>query len=122
MESYLTNAKHNSSKLDLIRVLVLWGFKLDHLQSVKLILFINFSNFLPFILERPILITPERERLKMGKWNSPNLSETQVFLVHGVFKLDHLQPVEPMLFPKFSNFSNLILERPILITPEREKG
>ena len=31
------------------------------------------------LLWEPILITPERERLKMGKWNSPNLSEKQGF-------------------------------------------
>ena len=55
------------------------AFKLDHLQPVKPILFSKFSNFFTFILERPILITPERGRLKMGKWNSPNLSKTKVF-------------------------------------------
>ena len=35
-----------------------------------------FLNFPIFVLSywRPILITPESERLKTGKWNSPNLS------------------------------------------------
>ena len=28
----------------------------------------------------------------------------------GAFKLDHLQPVKPILFPKFSNFFTFILE------------
>ena len=27
----------------------------------------------------------------------------------GAFKLDHLQPVKPILFPKFSNFNIFIL-------------
>ena len=39
--------------------------------------------------------------------------------VHGAFKLDHLQPVMPILFPKFSNFYIFILGSPIIITPER---
>ena len=30
--------------------------------------------------------------------------------VPGAFKLDHLQPVKPILFPKFSNFFTFILE------------
>ena len=40
------------------------------------------------------------------------------------FKLDHLQPVEPILFGNFSNFLIFILGSPILITPEggRLKG
>ena len=39
------------------------------------------SNFQTFSLSYwgPILITPERGRLKMGKWKYPNLSETKVF-------------------------------------------
>ena len=36
----------------------------------------------------------------------------------GAFKLDHLQPVEPILSGKFSNFFIFILGSPILITPE----
>ena len=43
----------------------------------------------------------------------------------GVFKLGHLQQVEPLLFRNFSNFFTFILGRPILITPESqyaEKG
>ena len=59
------------------------AFKLDHLQSVKPILFPKFSNFYIFIVGSPILITPERGRLKMGNWNSPNLSESQGFQCPG---------------------------------------
>ena len=58
------------------------AFKLDHLQPVELLL----SFFVPNISQlfhshtgEPILITPRRERLKMGKWNSPNPSEKQGF-------------------------------------------
>ena len=49
------------------------AFKLDHLHPVKQILFSKFYNF-PVSYRRPILITPESGRLKMGKWNSHNLS------------------------------------------------
>ena len=35
----------------------------------------------------------------------------------GAFKLDYLQPVKPILFPKFYNFFTFILGMPILITP-----
>ena len=44
----------------------------------------------------------------MGKWNSPNMSVAQVgFSVPRAFKLDHLQQIKPILFPKFSNFLHL---------------
>ena len=42
------------------------------------------TNYISQILQlfhshagRPILITPERGRLKMGKWNNPNLSQAE---------------------------------------------
>ena len=64
---------------------VLGAFKLDHLQHVKLILFQNFSIFLPFILGGPIPYYP-RERKKgssrgrkWGKGNHPKVNETQGF-------------------------------------------
>ena len=41
-------------------------------------------------------------------------------LAPGAFKLNHLQPVKPIVFPKFCNFFILILGSPILITPERK--
>ena len=47
------------------------AFKLDHLLIFKPILFPKFSNFFTFILGRPILITPERGRLKMGVRDAP---------------------------------------------------
>ena len=56
----------------------------------------NFPTF-SLLYWGPILITPERGRLKMGKWVSPNLGGTG-FSVPGAFKLDHLQPLKPILF------------------------
>ena len=44
--------------------------------------------------------------------------------VPGAFKLDHMQPVKPILFLKFSNFFTFILEGHFLL-PQRannEKG
>ena len=49
------------------------ALKLDHLQPVEPILFGNFP-IISFSYLGPILITPESGGLKMGKWNSPNLS------------------------------------------------
>ena len=42
------------------------AFKLDHLQQIKPILFLKFSNFFHFHYGRLILITPEEKRLEMG--------------------------------------------------------
>ena len=70
-----------------------WAIKLDHLQPVKLILFINFRLF-HFHAGRPILITLERGRLKMGKWNCPNLNQAQDYECLGHLNLticSHLQ-------------------------------
>ena len=39
----------------------------------------------------------------------------------GAFKLDHLQPVKPILFPTFSNFYIFILGSQFLL-PQREEG
>ena len=69
------------------------AFKLDHLHPVNQFYFPNFTTF-SLSYWRPILITPESGRLKMGKWNSPILSGISVA---GAFKLEHLQPVEPIL-------------------------
>ena len=57
----------------------------------------------------------------MGKGNSSNFKTEcgRGFPVPGVFKLDHLQLIKPLLLPNFHNFSTLILGEPILITPER---
>ena len=84
------------------------AFKLDHLQPVEPILFLNFSNFCTFILEANSYYP---RRLIMRKGNSPNSKNGwyRGVSVPGAFKLDHLQPVKPILFSKFSNFFTFIL-------------
>ena len=79
------------------------AFKLDHLQPVEPIMFLKFSNFCTFILEANSYYP---RRLIMRKGNSPNSKNGwyRGVSVPGAFKLDHLQPVEPILYLKFSNF------------------
>ena len=43
---------------------VLWVFKVDHLQPVKLILSQQFSNFLTFILGTPIIYYPGERKIR----------------------------------------------------------
>ena len=62
----------------------------------------------------------------MRKGNSHNFQygSDRGVSVPGVFKLDHLQPLEPILFPKIFNFFTFILGSPFLL-PQRdnyEKG
>ena len=64
--------------------------------------------------------------LIMEKGNSPNSQYGWDWgvSVHGVFKLDHLQPFKPILFWDFPNFFTFILGSPFLL-PQRdnyEKG
>ena len=56
----------------------------------------------------------------MRKGNSPNsrYGWNSGVSVPGAFKLDHLQPVKPFLFPKFSNFCTFILGGQFLL-PQR---
>ena len=56
----------------------------------------------------------------MGKGNSPNPKNGwfRGVSVTGAFKLDHLQPVKPFLFPKFSNFCTFIVGGQFLL-PQR---
>ena len=84
------------------------SFKLDHLQPAKPILFPRFSNFFTFILGA---ISYYPRGLIMRKGNSPNSQYAWCRGVSapGAFKLDHLQPVKPILFPRFSNFFTFIL-------------
>ena len=85
------------------------AFKLDHLQPVKPILFYQFSKIFTFILERPILITPERGRLKMGKWNSHNLSVRVVFLCLGHSNWTICSLLSQFCFVNFTIFHSFIL-------------
>ena len=79
------------------------AFKLDHFQPVKLILFLNFSNFCTFILEANSYY-PREWRTENGKMEFSQPECESGISVPGAFKLDHLQPVEPNLFRNFSNF------------------
>ena len=76
------------------------AFKLDHLHPVKPILFSKFYNFFTFILEANSYYP---RGLIMRKGNSPNSRNglERGVLVPGAFKLDHLHPVQPILFSKF---------------------
>ena len=85
------------------------AFKLDHLQQFKPILFPKFSNFFIFILERPILITPERGWLKMRKKNSPKMDGTEGFLCLGHSNWTICSLLSQFCFCKFPIFRFFIL-------------
>ena len=57
----------------------------------------------------------------MGKWNSPNMSEAEVFQCMGHSNWTICSRLSQICSPIFPNFS-LSYWGPILITPEREKG
>ena len=96
------------------------AFKLDHLQPLKPILYFKFSNFLHF---HTGAISYYPSRLIMRKGNSPNSKNGwyRGIYVPGALKLDHLQPVKPILLFKFSNFSTFILGSPIPYYPRELK-
>ena len=56
---------------------------------------------------------------EMGKRESSKSEWDTGVSVPGALKLDHLQPVEQILFQNFSTFLIFILGLPFLITPER---
>ena len=91
-----------------------WAFKLGNLHPIKPLLFWNFSpsyweanSYYP---RGPI----------MGKGNSSNfkIGWDRGFSVPGAFKLDHLQPIKPLLFWYFCNFFTFILGGQFLL-PQR---
>ena len=93
------------------------AFKLDHLQPVEPIVFWNLSKFCTFLMERPILITPERGWLKTGNLKSHNQRVKVGFqcLGHSNWTIcGQLRQFCCFNFPIFS----LLYCRPILITPE----
>ena len=91
-------------------------FKLDHLQPAKPILFSKFYNFSTFILGANSYY-PREGKAENGKMDFSQPECERGIWVPGAFRLDHLQPVEPILFPKISNFYTFILG-PFLLTPE----
>ena len=78
-------------------VVVLGAFKLDHLQPIKPILFQKFYNFFTFILGANSYY-PREWNTENGKMKFSQPEYERGISVPGAFKLDHLQPVEPILF------------------------
>ena len=70
-----------------------------------------FPNFTTFSLSYWGAISYYPRRPIMRKGNSPNskIGWYRGVSVPGAFKLDHLQPVKPILFFNFSNFCTFIL-------------
>ena len=77
----------------------------------------EFSNFFTFILEANSYY-PIEWKTENGKMEFSQPEYESGISVPGAFKLDHLQPVEPILFCKFYNFCTPLYWGPILITPE----
>ena len=57
----------------------------------------------------------------MGKRESPKSERDTRVSDLGTFKLDNLQPVKLILFPKISTFLPRSHNKQFLITPERER-
>ena len=91
------------------------AFKLDHLQPIKSLLFPNVCTFFTFILGGQFLLP---QRANIGKRESPNFRRDldSGFPVPGALKLDHLQPIKPLLFPNFYNFFTFILGGQFLLS------
>ena len=53
------------------------AFKLEHLQSIEPIFFQEIFNFFPFILGRPIIITPEGQLSGKGVLPTSEMDETE---------------------------------------------
>ena len=64
---------------------------------------------------------PREGQAENGKMEISQPVWDTVFSVPGAFKLDHLQQIKPILFPKFSNFFTFILGGQLLL-PYREEG
>ena len=99
------------------------AFKLHNLQPIKPILFPTFFNFFTFILGSPFLY-PRRPIMRKGNSHNFQYGSDRGVSVPGAFKLDHLHPLEPILFPKIFTFFPFILGSPFLL-PQRanyEKG
>ena len=73
------------------------AFKLDHLHPVKPILFLQISNFSTFILGANSYY-PREGKAENGKMEFSHSEQDKGILVPGAFKLDHLQPLKPILF------------------------
>ena len=79
------------------------AFKLDHLQPFKLIFFTNLSTFSLPCWEANSYY-PREGKAENGKFEFSQPGCERGISVPGEFKLDHLQPVKQILFPKFYHF------------------
>ena len=95
---------------------------LNRLQMVLYVCSPDFSNFFTLSLERPILITPDRGRLKMGKWKSPNLSENQEIGCLGHSNWTICSLLSQFYFPNFTIFSLSCWEANSYYPRERRAG
>ena len=84
------------------------GNQSDYLHPLEPLLSWKLSNFSTCILGGQFFLP---KRATNGKGNSPNfkIEWDRVFSVPGPFNLDHLHPLEPLLFRKISNFFTFIL-------------
>ena len=96
------------------------AFKLDHLQPVKPMLFSKLYNFSTFILGANSYY-PIEGKTENGKMEFSQPECEIGISVPGAFKLDHLQPVEPILFLQISNFSLFYTGGQFLL-PQRGEG
>ena len=100
-------------------VSVLGSFKLDHLQPYKLILFLNFSVFLIFILGSPI---PYYPRERGWKWEKVFTQKWKGFLYLGHSNWTNCSLLSWFCFIIFPPSWSLYWGVQFLITPERGAG
>ena len=100
------------------------AFKLDQLHPFKPLLFQQFFNLSTFIQGGQFLL-PQRAKWRKGNSSNSEIGWDRGAYLPGAFKLDHLQPFEPILFWNFSIFFTFILGGQLLL-PQRadqwEKG
>ena len=96
------------------------AIKLDHLQQINPTLLQKFSKISPLYWEANSYY-PREGQAGNGKMEISQPENDTSFSVPGAFKLDHLQPSKPILFPKFYNFFIFMLGGQFLL-PQGEEG
>ena len=97
------------------------AFKLDHLQPIKPLLFPNFPSFPPSYWEANSFY-PIGLIIRKGHSSNFKIGWDRGDQVPGAFKLDHLQPLEPILSQKIFNFSTFILGGQFLLPQRANNG
>ena len=112
---------HPTQEMDEMRSSVPGAFQVQlyHLKPIETILFQKIANFFTFILGGQFLLL-QPQRANNGKGGSSNfkIEWDKGFSEPGVFKLVHLQPIEPILYQKVSYFFTFIILDGQFITPE----